>query len=244
MVGQNVRAAGPVLLCALGPALLSGQEPRARLKPALPGRAAPTQPAPAPAAPSAPTEPAGAAANTGRPPLAGCSPAVRTWWKQTVGTGKHGRIVCAQDPTRPAILLFHGNHQDGRTWTAPSYTEYAYDYKNHPGKKRIGDTHALGNAGVYKVSTSSWLYGKESDRAAWDKANNWFDFLVDKGFTVATWSKNMMTVSHAMPSAREAFDSFLTHTAAQKSCRTATGGADRPQPGGSWSGRSLKTRAA
>lgn len=217
MVGRNVRAVGLGFLCAVGPALLSGQEPRPkpRLIPAVPERAAPTPPAPAPAAQPAPTGPAAAAASTDLPVLAGCSPAVRTWWTQTVGTGEHGRIVCAKDPTRPAILLFHGNHQDGRTWTAPSYTEYAYDYKNHPGKERIGDTHSLGNAGVYKVSTSSWLYGSEGDRAAWDKANNWFDLLVDQGFTVATWSQDMLTVSDAMPSAREAFDSFLTHTAAR-----------------------------
>jgi len=190
MVGRDLCAVGLGVICALAPALVSGQEPRPRLRPA-----------PAP--------------NPGRPSLAGCSPAVKTWWNQTAGTGKHGRISCAHDPTRPAILLFHGNHQDGRTWTAPSYTEYAYDYEKHPGKKRIGDIHDLGNGGVYMVSASNWLYGNEGDRAAWDKANNWFDFLVDRGFTVATWSQDMLTVSDAMPSAREAFDSFLTQTAAR-----------------------------
>jgi hypothetical protein len=215
MVGRNVRAVGFGVLCVLGPALLSGQEPRPQPKgpPTLPGRIAPPQPAPA--AQPEPTVPTAAAANTDLPSFAGCSPAVSAWWRQTIGTGEHGRIACAEDPTRPAILLFHGNHQDGRTWTAPSYTEYAYDYKNHPGTKRIGDTHSLGNAGVYQISTSSWLYGKDEDRAAWDQANNWFDFLVKQGFTVATWSQGMLTVSDAMPSAREAFDSFLTQTAAR-----------------------------
>ncbi|MEA2725246.1 MAG: hypothetical protein QOH59_3017 [Gemmatimonadales bacterium] len=215
MVGRNMRAVGYGVLCALAPAVLSGQEPRPKLKPAPPGRIAPAQPAPASEARPQPTGPSAAAVNTDLPTFGGCSLSVRTWWTQTAGTGKHGRIVCAKDPTRPAILLVHGNHQDGRTWTAPSYTEYAYDYKNDPGKKRIGDTHALGNSGVYKVSTSNWLYGKESDRAAWDKANNWFDFLVSQGFTVATWSQKMLTVADAMPSAREAFDSFLTQTAAR-----------------------------
>ena len=137
------------------------------------------------------------------------------WWKQTAGTGKYGRIGCAEDPTRPAILLVHGLHQDGRTWTAPSYTEYAYDYRQHPGRKRIGDTHKLGNVGIYKISTSPWLYGKEEKRAAWDKENNWFDFLVGQGFTVATWSQDQPRLAHAIPSAREAFDSFLAHTLAR-----------------------------
>jgi hypothetical protein len=138
---------------------------------------------------------------------------VRAWWKGSVGTGEFGRIVCAKDPSRPAILLFHGNHEDGRTWTAPSYTGYAYDYKHHPGMKRIGEAHSLPNTGLYKIGKSDWLYGK--DRAAWDKANNWFDYLVQRGFTVATWSQNMFTVAAAMPSAREAFDSLLAHTAAR-----------------------------
>src|SRR4051812_39777340 len=54
-------------------------------------------------------------------PIRGCDPAVRAWWKERVGTGNFGRIVCADDPTRPAILLFHGTLQDSRTWTGPSY---------------------------------------------------------------------------------------------------------------------------
>lgn len=215
MVGRNGRAVGLGVLCAFGPALLSGQEPRPRLKPAPapPGRIAPAQPAPA--AQPAPTGPAAAAANTQLPSFGGCSPSVRTWWKQTVGTGKYGRIVCAEDPTRPAILLVHGLHQDGRTWTAPSSTEYAYDYRNHPSNKRIGQTHSAPNVGVYKVGKSEWLYGDEENRAAWDKANNWFDFLVKQGFTVATWSQDQLRMAHAMPSAREAFDSFLAQTAAR-----------------------------
>jgi hypothetical protein len=79
---------------------------------------------------------------------------------------------------------------------------------------RIGETHRVPNVGVYKVGKSKWLYGSEQNRAAWDKANNWFDFLVQRGFTVATWSQNQLTMADAMPSAREAFDSLLAQSAA------------------------------
>lgn len=213
MVGQNVCAAGLGLLCALGPTLLSGQEPKPRLRPALPGRVAPTAPAPAPAA--QPGSVAAGAANTELPSFAGCSPAVRAWWKQSAGADQFGRISCAADPTRPAILLVHGLHQDARTWTAPSSTEYAYDYQHHPGNKRIGETHAAPNVGVYKIGKSKWLYGSDDNRTAWDKENNWFDFLVQQGFTVATWSQKQLTMADAMPSARAAFDSLLAQTAAR-----------------------------
>ncbi len=203
------------ILFSLAPDLVSAQEPKPRPKraPTLPGRVAPTQPAPA-----AEPEKAGptvGAVTTKMPSFAGCSPAVWAWWRQTAGTGKHGRIVCGEDPTRPAILLVHGLHQDGRTWTAPSYTEYAYDYKNHPGNTRIGQTHSAPNVGVYKVGKSKWLYGKDSNRPTWDKANNWFDYLVRQGFTVATWSQDQLKIADAMPSARAAFDSLMAHTAAR-----------------------------
>jgi predicted esterase len=205
------------VLCGLIPALLGAQEPKPRPTPRIPGQIPPVaQPAPAPqpapAAQPAPAGPAGVDA-TQLPSFAGCSPSVYAWWQHTVGTGQYGRISCAKDPTRPAILLFHGNHEDGRTWTAPSHTDYAYDYARHPGTKRIGETHTLPNSGVYKIGASEWLYG--SDRAGWDKANNWFDYLVRQGFTVATWSQDMFTVAKAMESTGEAFDSFLVHTAAR-----------------------------
>lgn len=149
------------------------------------------------------------------PSLAGCSPAVRVWWKQQAGSDQLGRISCAADPTRPAILLVHGLHQDARTWTAPSSTEYAYDYQHHPGNKRIGETHAAPNVGVYMIGKSKWIYRSDENRAAWDKENNWFDFLVQQGFTVATWSQKKLTMADAMPSARLAFDSLLAQTAAR-----------------------------
>ena len=146
-------------------------------------------------------------------PVTGCPAGVTAWWADQQRPGGSGRIVCAADPTRPAILLFHGLHQDAQTWTAPSHTGYAYDYTHTPDDRRIGDTHNSGNAGIYKVGTSDWLYG--NDRAAWDKAHNWFDYLVKQGFTVATWSQPGLRVEEAMPSALAAFDSLLAQTSAR-----------------------------
>ncbi len=188
---------------------LASQETRPRPGGKLPGRGVPAVGQPAPAKP-----PVGAARSQPGS-AAGCTASVSAWWKQTAGTGKHGRIVCAKDPSRPAILLFHGAQQDGRGWTAPSYTEMAYDHRTDPGPVRVGDTHQEGNSGIYRVSISKWLYGSKKGRAAWDQTNNWFDFLVKQGFTVATWSQDRPTVADAMKSARQAFDSLLAQTAAR-----------------------------
>lgn len=200
-----------VAVCSLLALQLGAQEPKPKRTRTVPGKL-PARAQPAPAAAPAPE-----AVGRRTPPIKGCDPAVRTWWKERAGTGNLGRTVCADDPTRPAILLFHGTLQDGRTWTAPSYTEYAYDHKHHPPKTKVGGMHDLGNSGPYKVSKSKWLYDSKAaeGRPRWDKANNWFDFLVQQGFTVATWSQNMPTVSAAMPSARAAFDAFLAQTAAR-----------------------------
>lgn len=209
--GSNlVRTAGLSLLCGVIPALLSAQKPRPAPNPNLPGRVPP-------AAQPAPSEPTRGAASPGTSAstLRGCPEQVAAWWRGTLGTGEHGRIVCGSDPTRPAILLVHGLHQDARTWTTPSSTELAYDYQQDPGNRRIGKTHNSGNKGIYEVGTSKWLYGSEKGRAEWDRANNWFDFLVARGFTVATWSQEKLRMSDAMPSSREAFDSFLVLTAAR-----------------------------
>lgn len=142
--------------------------------------------------------------------LTGCTAAVDAFWRSH---GNGGKISCAADPTRPAILLVHGLHQDMRTWTAPSYTEYAYDVGRIPDERRIGDTHALGNAGVYMIGKSDWLYG--NDRAGWDRERNWFDFLREQGFTVATWGQPGVRFESAVESGLAAFDSLVTHTAAR-----------------------------
>jgi pimeloyl-ACP methyl ester carboxylesterase len=139
--------------------------------------------------------------------LRGCPARIAAWWQQHA---KGGRIACASDPTRPAILLVHGLHQDAQTWTAPSYVEYAYDRGDDPGNKRIGDRHSSPNAGIYKIGTSSWLYG--GDRKEWDRSVNWFDYLAAQGYTVATWSQPGLTFSTAFPTALEAFDSLLSQT--------------------------------
>ncbi len=138
----------------------------------------------------------------------GCPLAMEAWWR---AHGKGGKIACAADPARPAILLVHGLHQDMRTWTAPSFSEYAYDLGTPP-DQRIGDTHAVPNAGVFKVGKSDWLYG--NDRAGWDREKNFFDYLRGQGFTVATWGQKGLNFADAEPSGLAAFDSLLSQTAA------------------------------
>lgn len=140
----------------------------------------------------------------------GCPGATTSWW-QHLANG--GRIVCAADPRRPAILLVHGLHQDLTTWTAPSHVGYAYQVSGSVATERLGDTHSTPNSGIYKVGESPWLYG--TDPAAWDRAVNWFDYLAGLGFTVATWSQPGRRFADALPSALLAFDSLITQTAAR-----------------------------
>ena len=136
-----------------------------------------------------------------------CPPLVSAWWK---GHGDGGRIVCAKDPTAPAILLVHGLHQSVTTWTAPSAIGYSYDISHDPVAERVGDTHPEPGVGVYKVGTSAFLY--EGDAAQWNRAHSWFDYLASLGFTVATWSQPGHSFSDAIPSAEEAFDSLVAQT--------------------------------
>jgi pimeloyl-ACP methyl ester carboxylesterase len=139
-----------------------------------------------------------------------CPSTVVLWW-QRLANG--GRIVCAHDPTRPAILLVHGLHQNITTWTAPSTVGYSYDLARDPGSERIGDTHQDPGVGIYKVGTSPWLYG--DDPAAWDRDHNWFDYLAGLGFTVAAWSQPGTSFQDAVPSALQAFDSLMAQTRAR-----------------------------
>jgi hypothetical protein len=149
-----------------------------------------------------------------------CNAADVTWWSRhkhylaadTIRTG--GAIACSPDPTRPAILLFHGLHQNKSTWTAPSYTEYAWDYQGSPpSEKRIEGTQSEPRVGPHHVGRSEWLYG--DNRAGWDADVNWFDYLRKQNFTVATWTQVPETFDAAYPSAVEAFDTFLAHTLAR-----------------------------
>jgi pimeloyl-ACP methyl ester carboxylesterase len=112
-----------------------------------------------------------------------------------------GRISCSQDPTRPVIILVHGLHQSLKTWTEPSNVGYAYDYSVQPGENRVGDTHDKPNAGIYKIGLSPWLYG--NDQPGWDRQHNWFDFLAQQGFTVATWSQPGTSLADAWSSAAQ-----------------------------------------
>lgn len=105
-----------------------------------------------------------------------------------------GRISCSRDPARPVIILVHGLHQNTKTWTAPSDVEYAYDASRLPPKPKVEDFANLSALLAY----SPWLYG--SDRAGWDRKVNWFDFLADQGFTVATWSQPGTTIADAWES--------------------------------------------
>ena len=139
-----------------------------------------------------------------------CPLAIAAWWREH---GRGGRIACAADPTRPAVLLVHGLHQDMRSWTAPSYSDYAYDLRDDPSRRRVGDTHQEPGIGIYKVGASPWLYGE--DREGWDDRTNWFEFLRAQGFTVATWGQPGLRFEEAVPSALAAFDSLLAHTAAR-----------------------------
>jgi pimeloyl-ACP methyl ester carboxylesterase len=139
-----------------------------------------------------------------------CSAQVLSWWR---GLGNGGRITCAKDPTRPAILLVHGLHQNITTWTAPSAIGYSYDVSRDPGPERIGESHQEPGLGVYKIGTSPWAYG--NDAAQWDRDHNWFDYLVALGFTVASWSQPGTSFQDAIPSAMLAFDSLLAQTKAR-----------------------------
>ena len=135
-----------------------------------------------------------------------CPAHVVTAWAR-IGAG--GRIFCAKDASRPAILLVHGLHQDITTWTAPSAVGYSYDPRT-PSAERIEDSHTTPGVGPYKLAVSEWLYG--TSKTEWDKASNWFDYLAGLGFTVAAWSQPGLSFTDAMPSAMAAFDSLVAET--------------------------------
>ncbi|HET6201895.1 MAG TPA: hypothetical protein VFI25_03730 [Planctomycetota bacterium] len=133
------------------------------------------------------------------PPFAGHGPIELDWWR-----AHGGQMVRAQDPTRPAILLFHGLHRTAECWTSPSRDGgYNFDYGHPPAT--VTATKDAPGVGVFKVGKSD-LLGVDSQ--------NWFDFLVQRGFTVATFSQGGPRLEQAVPTALEALERFARETAA------------------------------
>ena len=207
-----------LLACTATSLQAQRKKPTAPLPPTI--RVPVTQPAPEPKRGVPATMEVPAFTQAARREL--CAPEVAQMWdtlgqeytkpaSDSVKSG--GAIACSSDPSRPVILLFHGVHQNKTTWTAPSYVDFAYDYANKPEDGRIGDTHDDPPPKPIEVGRSDWLYGTEGNRAKWDREVNWFDFLRNQNFTVATWSQDTALIGDAMPSALTAFDSFLAYTA-------------------------------
>jgi hypothetical protein len=113
----------------------------------------------------------------------------------------YGGILCrGKDASRPAILLFHGLHQSAESWTKPSSTGYYYDFRHAPPEMDLGK-HSMPNAGLYKAGPSELL---DVDPL------NWLDYLVARGFTVATWSQRCCDFEQAYPSAKLALAQFAS----------------------------------
>lgn len=129
------------------------------------------------------------------------SPGTKTpsWWLKHKGFFHKGI-----DPSLPSVFLIHGNHNSAKDWTKPSTLEQHYDYRDHPGQKRIGEKNAP-NAGIYKVAASPWL---EVD------GQSWVGFLRGKGYTVAGYTQSPGTIAEVLDEAEEALDQFLRDTAA------------------------------
>jgi pimeloyl-ACP methyl ester carboxylesterase len=115
------------------------------------------------------------------------------------------------DPGKAAILLFHGNGSTGKAWIEPSQAAPKIpglpsgylDFRHTPDDKRIGKDHGAPNVGLYKVGHSDAL---DPD------AGNWWDFLVQQGFTVATWDQDGSRFAEAYTSAKDAFARLLVET--------------------------------
>jgi pimeloyl-ACP methyl ester carboxylesterase len=122
-----------------------------------------------------------------------------------------GWLICPGTAARPAILLFHGNGNDGQAWTKPSVTapniegifyEYA-DFRHTPDDKRLGEEDKP-NVGFYKIGRSEPLN---------PDPGNWWDFLVRQDFTVATWDQAGSSFDDAYASAKKAFAELVNDTA-------------------------------
>ena len=140
------------------------------------------------------------------PPKGGPPVQVESGRKTTDYWKMGGRKFHAGDPSKPAILLFHGLHRDMRCWTNPGDDEgvLCYAYREQPGKRSLG-TKDYPGVGIYKVGIT--------DEQLEINSNNFFDYLVARGFTVGVFSQGQPKIEDAMPTAQTAYDQFLTETA-------------------------------
>ena len=122
------------------------------------------------------------------------------YWKMS------GRKFHAGDPGKPAVLLFHGLHRDIRCWTNPGDDDgvLCYIFRDQLEKRTLG-TFDYPGFGIYKVGVT--------DRKLQINDNNFFDYLAAQGFTVGAFSQGQPKIADAMPSAEQAYDSFLAETA-------------------------------
>src|SRR5260370_11676906 len=112
--------------------------------------------------------------------------------------GVRGSIQMGQ-PERAAVLLFHGLRQTGiSTWKTPSTIGWNFDYQHDLPQKDLGEHDGPG-VGISEFGLSDLL---EVDSL------NWFDFLVNQGFTVAEWDQPPPDFATALPSALAASDMF------------------------------------
>jgi hypothetical protein len=163
--------------------------------------APPPPPAPAPQSALAPVVKAlpDAIAHAAPAPAGACN---HSWLPQHP---EYKGVICiGADTSRPAILLVHGLHQSGESWTRPSSVGYNYDFRHAPPEEDLGN-HSAPNVGLYKAGTSAPI---DVDSL------NWFDYLVKQGFTVATWSQPCCNFGQAYPSAQQALAQFAGDTAA------------------------------
>ncbi len=120
-------------------------------------------------------------------------------------------FVASKDPRRPAILLFHGLHQGEWNWTAPSsHDQYIYNYKEHP--KVRHETKESPGVGIFKIGRSEKLDPKKVV-----DDNNWFNFLLNQGYSVATWTQDGPRFEAAYQSAKKAYQVFLKETSTRSS---------------------------
>lgn len=127
---------------------------------------------------------------------------VQDWSPDGVAPGK----IHFGNPSRPAVLLFHGLGQTGTsTWIQPSLMGANWDYTTNPATRSLGPGHSKAGVGVLEFGLSNPL--------AVD-SRNFFDALANAGFTVAEWDQPGITFAQALPSALAAFDKFVVDTRA------------------------------